>query len=107
VPVPARVVADLQRGPSMVTPALCPKPPFGGGVAVGAARVLTGSFLLACAGPSWGAWPERFIEIAKRLPRLPPGTLGWVVGDAERLPCGCPGSTPSLAGSRERASSRW
>jgi SAM-dependent methyltransferase len=55
-------------------------------VAVGAARVLTGSFLLACAGPSWRAWPERFIEIAKRLPRLPPGTLGWVVGDAERLP---------------------
>jgi ubiquinone/menaquinone biosynthesis C-methylase UbiE len=29
---------------------------------------------------------ERFIEFAKRLPRPPPGTLGWVVGDAERLP---------------------
>ena len=28
---------------------------------------------------------ERFIEFAKRLPRPPPGTLGWVVGPAERV----------------------
>jgi len=53
----------------------------------------TGGFARAMAAstPTWVTGydrSERFIRFAKQLPRLPAGTVRWVVGDAEQLPFG-------------------